>query len=73
MGGICKGVLEAEMVIRCRLKRIVGRGDWFKFWVDRWIGDSSLCLFFLNLFCVAVSRFARIIKCYECSKAGIVF
>lgn len=55
VGGIWKGVLEAEVAMRCGVKRTVGRGEWFRFWVDKWIGNSAPCLSSPDLFRVVAS------------------
>ena len=60
------------MSMRCGVERTVGRGESFRFWVGKWIGDSTLCLSFLNLFRIATSPSVRIIECDERSEVGIV-
>ena len=66
VGGLWKEVLEVEMVMMCVLKRTVGRGDWFRFLVDMWIGDSTLCLSFPDFFRVATLPSTR------CSPSNLI-
>ena len=40
--GVWRGILESEEVINKGGEIVVGKGDWVRFWEDKWLGSVAL-------------------------------
>ena len=54
--GLWKSIRKEWNIFVCSSSFVVGNGRRVKFWKDKWCGDEPLCVSFLSLYALTVSK-----------------